>query len=244
MKKAKIISLIGVILVIIILIVFASTHKFKDSHLRVEGIRVKVSNALVVDGCTKQNDAYCLKNINVAGQKQKLEFNFLNFRPNGFPNSISAKINDKEFYHEDGLKIEENGSLDYKIFLNFKVIANKYIAFTFTNGTSGRTTTLYVIDLKGNIILKETKIDDDDMLIKDYTDFITYKDNTITLYATRVIEDVNYHGESICNAKGKDIVEAYYTYTLKNDKFIKKQTKTITVDDFIKSDTITCTDRE
>ena len=100
-------------------------------------------------------------------------------------------------------------------------------------GTMGRTTTLYAVDIDGNIILKEKEIDQDDMLIKDYTDFITYEDNTITIYATRVVEDVNYHSESICNAPSNDIVEAYYTYTYQDGKFVKKQTQKI-VDAFKK----------
>ena len=82
------------------------------------------------------------------------------------------------------------------------------------------------------------------MLMKDYTGFITYEDNTITIYATRVVEDVNYHGESICNAKDQDIVEAYYTYTYQDGKFVKERTRVIDALEFIDNKGITCTERD
>ena len=156
---------------------------------------------------------------------------------------MKASINGHEFYQEDGLNIEENGSLDYKIFLNFHVL-DDLVVFTFTDGTIGRSTTLYAVDTDGNIILKEKEIDEDDMLIKDYADFITYEDNTITIYATRVVEDVNYHGESICNAPSSDIVEAYYTYTYQDGKFVKKQTQKIDALKFIDNKGITCINKD
>lgn len=247
MKKVKIVGAVLVSIILVGLIVYASTHKFGDSHLRIEGIRVRVGeNALLVDGCEEetQNVAYCKKIINVGGESQELIFKFKNFKENGYPNTVVATINDHEFYRRDGLNLEEKGSIDYSIFLNFYVMADKYIMFTFTDGTNGRTTTLYGIDTEGNIVLKEYNIDDDEMLIKDYTDFITYEDNKITIYATRVVEDINYHGESICNAKDKEVVEAYYTYTYKNGKFTKKQTDTIIAKEFIENKGILCANKK
>ena len=133
--------------------------------------------------------------------------------------------------------------MDYKIFLNFHVL-DDLVVFTFTDGTAGRTTTLYAVDTEGNIVLEEKEIDEDDMLIKDYTDFIAYEDNTITVYATRVVEDVNYHGETICKAKDGDIVEAYYTYTYQDGKFVKERTRVIDALEFIDNKGITCTQRD
>lgn len=244
MNKKKWIGIIIVLVILIGLIVFASTREFSDSHLRAEGKRIWVNEgALVVDGCDEENAIYCKKTLNVASEDAVLEFEFYNFKDNGYPNSVRAMINGHEFYQEDGLNIEENGSMDYKIFLNFHVL-DDLVVFTFTDGTAGRTTTLYAIDTDGNIVLEEKQIDEDDMLIKDYTDFITYEDNVITIYATRVVEDVNYHGESICNAKEGDIVEAYYTYTYQDGKFKKKIASEIDVDEFIDNKGITCTERD
>ena len=249
MKKIKIAGIAIVALLLAGLIIFASTREFKDSHLRIEGIRVRVGEyALLVDGCDEktQNVAYCEKTMKVGGVDQKLIFKFKNFKENGYPDTVIATINGHEFYKATGLNIEEKGSVDYSIFLNFHVIGDKYIMFTFTDGTNGRTTTLYGIDLEGNIVLEEYEIDDEEMLIKDYTDFIEYKDNTIKIYATRVVEDINYKGESICNARDKEIVEAYYTYTYnaKKDKFIKKQIDTITAAEFIKEKGIICANKK
>lgn len=247
MKKVKIVGIVVILIILVILIVFASTHKFDDSHLRVEGVRVRVGEyALFVDECDEETrtDAYCEKTIKVNGEDQKIVFQFKNFKENGYPSTVVASINGNEFYRKDGLNIEENGSIEYSIFLNFYVMEDKYIMFTFTDGTNGRTTTLYGIDTEGNIVLEEYEIDDDEMLIKDYTDFITYDDNKITIYATRVVEDINYHNESICNAKDKDIVEAYYTYTYKNGKFTKKQTETITAAKFIENKGIICANKD
>ena len=246
MKKKNIIGVCIVGVILIGLIVFASVYQFSDSHLRAEGIRVRVNEgALLVDGCDNDTETaiYCKKVMEVNGEDQTLEFEFLNFRENGYPDAVRATINGNEFYYEDGLNIEENGSIDYKIFLNFHVI-DDVIVFTFTDGTNGRTTTLYGIDTEGNIVLQETEIDDEDMLIKDYTDFISYDDNVITVYATRVVEDVNYKGESICNAPHDDIVEAYYTYTYRDGEFVKRQTDTIDADEFIDKKGIICANRQ
>ena len=244
MKIRKGIGIIIVLVILIGLIIFISTKEFSDSHLRAEGKRIRVNEgALVVDGCDEASAIYCKKTLNVAGDAAVLEFSFYNFKDNGYPESVKASINGHEFYQEDGLNIEENGSLDYKIFLNFHVL-DDLVVFTFTDGTMGRTTTFYAVDIDGNIILKEKEIDQDDMLIKDYTDFITYEDNTITIYATRVVEDVNYHGESICNAPSNDIVEAYYTYTYQDGKFVKKQTQKIDALKFIDNKGITCINKD
>lgn len=246
MKKRTIVGIIIAGIILIGLIIFASTKKFEDSHLRVEGIRVKVNDgALVVDGCDEKtaNAAYCEKTLTVNKEEQKLVFVFKNFKKNGYPGTISATINGHEFYRRDNLNIEEKGSGDYPIFLNFNVM-DEYIVFTYTNGSNGRTTTLYAMDTKGNIVLEETKIDKDDMLIKDTTEFIEYKDNTIEIYASRVESDVNYKGKSVCNAKDSEVVEAYYTYTLKDGEFKKKQTKTITAAQFIEEKGIICSNKK
>ena len=249
MKKIKIIGIVIVSLLLVSLIIFASTRKFEDSHLRIEGIRVKVGeNAILVDGCDEatKNVAYCEKTIKVGEEEQKLVFKFKNFKENGFPNTIVATINGHEFYKRDNLMLEEKGSIDYSIFLNFYVLADKYIMYTFTDGTNGRSTTLYAIDLEGNIVLEEYEIDKEEMLIKDYTDFIKYDGNKIEIYATRVVEDINYKEKSICYAKDNEVVEAYYTYTydVKKDKFTKKQTKTITAAEFIKEKGIICSNKK
>ena len=127
---------------------------------------------------------------------------------------------------------------DYQIFLNFKVM-DDYIVFTLTDGDAGKTTTLYAIDTEGNIILQEKELDED-MFIKDFTEFITYKDNTIEILATKLDSDYSYNEENICYADSKEVVEAYYTYTLKDGKFTKKQTKKITVKEHINNINITC----
>ena len=255
--KKKVVGVLIVIVILVGLIIFASIYKFEDSHLRAEGVRVRVNEgALVVSGCEEENAIYCKKVLQVNGEDQVLEFQFVNFKENGYPDAIKATINadnksltyddtinGNEFYYENGLKIEENGSADYPIFLNFNVI-DDVIVFTFTDGTLGRTTTLYAIDTKGNIVLEEKAIDEDDMLIKDYTEFITYDDNVITLYATRVSNNINYHKESICNADDQDIVEAYYTYTYQDGKFKKKLKEEISVKDFIENEEIICANEE
>ena len=244
MNKKKIIGIVVIVIVLLVLICFASFYQLSDSHLRSEGIRVRVNEgALVVDGRDEANAIYCKKVMNVGDEEAVLEFKFLNFKENGYPGSMEASINGHSFYKEDGLNIEENGSLDYKIFLNFHVM-DDLIMFTFTDGTAGRTTTLYAIDLEGNIILEENEMDEDDMLIKDYTDFITYKDNVVTIYATRVVEDINYKGVSVCKAPHEDILEAYYTYTYEDGEFTKELIDEIDSDEFIENVGIKCASRE
>lgn len=247
MRKKRVIGLIILGVVLLGLLIFASTYKLSDSHLRIEGIRVRViEGALYVDGCEEDtaNAAYCKKIIEVDGEEQVLEFSYLNFRENGYPDALRATINGQEFYYEEGLNIEENGSLDFRSFLNFYVI-DDVIVFTLTKGTGGRTTTLYAIDLEGDVVLEETEIAEDDMLIKDSsTGFITYEENVITLRVTRVIDDVVYKDESICNAPGEDIVDAYYTYTYEDGEFIKELLQEITVDELIEERGIICASRE
>lgn len=244
MKKSKLIGVIVIALIVIGLIIFVSVYPFRDSHLRVDGIRVRVEEgALLVSECDEENAIYCKKTIEVNGEDQVLEFEFVDFKENGYPNAVRARINGNDFYYEEGLNIEENGSLDYKIFLNFYVI-DDLIIFTFTNGAGGRATTLYAIDTEGNVVLAEAEIDEDDMLIKDYTEFITVEDNVITLYASRIVSNVSYHDESVCNADGDAVVEAYYTYTYEDGEFDKELTEEITADEFIDNQGITCTNRE
>ena len=198
--------------------------------------------ALLVSECDEGNAIYCKKTLEVNKEEQELYFEFLNFKENGYPDAIRATINGKEFHYEDGLNIEENGSIDYKIFLNFHVI-DDIIVFTFTDGTNSGSTTLYAMDTDGNYVLEEYEIDDDNMIIKDYTEFITYEDNTITIYATRVEGDVNYHGESICNAPHDAIVEGYYTYTYEDGEFTKEMVDEIDTDEFIENREIICANR-
>ena len=57
MKKKNIIVLILTIGITLGLFAFASLYKYEDSHLRVNGIRVKVDDyALMVDDCSEKND--------------------------------------------------------------------------------------------------------------------------------------------------------------------------------------------
>ena len=241
MKKLKIVGVVLVLGILIGLLIFAIFHPYGDSHLRIEGVRVRLpENTLIVDGCNFVNLAKCEKIIKVGGKDQRLVFEYKNFKKNGYPLTAVATINGKEFYREDGLNIEVNSYLDYKTFLNFYVMNEEYILFTLTKGSIGRTTTLYAIDLEGNVILEEHDLDADDMLIKDTVDFVTYKDNTVTLYGSRMSGSITYNNDTICNAKDKEIVEAYYTYTLKDGKFSKKQTKTTTAKQYIKDNKITC----
>ncbi len=242
MKKLKIGILVVAILLIIGLLIFASTYEFKDSHLRKDGVRVKVDDyALIVDGCEEEskNVTYCKKIIDMAGEKQELVFELVDFKENGYPKSLVATINGKEFYRLDDLELETKGAADYQVFLNFKAM-DDVILFTHTKGTYGRTTTLYGIDKNGKIVLEEYNIDEDDMLLKDYTDFITYEDNKINVYASKVVNDFYYQEKSICEAKENDIVEAHYTYTYKDGKFTKKQTSKTTAKEFIEEKDITC----
>lgn len=244
MKKGQMIGLVVAIVVLVGLIIFASIRTLDDGHLKIDGIRVKVSeNTLTVEDCNEEtkNAAYCEKSINVNGNNAKLVFEYKNFKENGYPSTITATINNHEFFKKDGLNIEMMGSQEYPMFRNFKVM-DDYVVFTYTDGTNGRTTTLYAIDLEGNIILKENEIDKDSMALKDYTTFISYDANVITVYATRMVQDILYKDENICKANPKDIVEAYYTYTLKDGKFTKKQTKTITATEFIKDKGMKCSE--
>lgn len=242
MKKVKIVSLALVIIILVGLIIFISTKNFDDGHLRVEGIRVKVpSSALTVEDCDydESDITHCSKNLEVNSKEAKIEFKYQNFEANGYPKTLIGTINGHEFFKKENLSIDLKGSSEYQIFRNFKVMED-YVVFTYTNGSDGRTTTLYAIDLEGNIILEEKEIDKDDMALKDYTTFISYEDNVITVYATKMVQDIAYQDKHICSANSKDIVEAYYTYTLKDGKFTKKQTKTITAKEFIENKKIEC----
>lgn len=246
MKKLKVGGLVVLGIVLIGLLFFASTYKFSDSHLRKDGVRVKLEDgALIVDGCEEDsaNAIYCKRKIEVDGKDAELEFEFKDFKKNGYPATFTASINGHEFYRQKDLELETNMYADYQIFLNFNVI-DKYVVFTYTKGAYGRSTTLYGVDTEGNIVLQEFDIDENDMLLKDYTDFITYDDdNVIIVYASRM-EGEKYKEETICEANKKDVVEAYYTYTYKDGKFDKKQTKTISVADYIKENEIDCNSSE
>lgn len=244
MKKTWKIAIALSIVILIGLIIFVSTKTLDDGHLRIEGIRVKVpSGTLSVEECNSEteNVAYCEKNIKVNDTENKIVFEYKDFKESGYPKTLIATINGHEFFKKENLNLETVGSSEYSLFYNFKVM-DDYIVFTYTNGTNGRTTTLYAIDLEGNIVLEESKIDENDMLIKDYTTFISYEDNVITVYASKIVQDIAYQDKHICMANSTDIVEAYYTYTLKNGKFTKKQTKTITASDFIKDKEIECSE--
>lgn len=246
MKKAKTIAIAISIIVLIGLIIFTSTKTLDDGHLRIDGIRVKVpDNTLLVEDCKSDtgNAIYCEKNMEVNGEAAKLEFKYKDFKESGYPRTLVASINNHEFFKKENLNLEVMGSTEYSLFQNFKVM-DDYIVFTYTNGTNGRTTTLYAIDIEGNIVLEEKDIDKDDMLLKDYTTFISYEDNVITVYASRMVQDIAYQDKHICSANPKDIVEAYYTYTLKNGKFTKKQTKTTTAKEFIENKKIECPKEE
>lgn len=242
MQKGKVIITTISIAILLGLIIFLSTKTLDDGHLRVEGIKVKVPDVtLSVEDCNTKtrNAAYCEKNLKVKEEEVKLEFKYQDFKENGYPSTLVATINGHEFFKKENLNLEVSGSGEYQMFSNFKVM-DDYIVFTYTNGANGRATTLYAIDIAGNIILKENEIDKNDMLIKDYQTFISYEKNVITLYASRMVRNIIYKDANICDANTKDIVEAYYTYTLKDGKFTKKQTKTITAKEFIKENKITC----
>lgn len=239
MKKVG--TILGVI-VLIGLIIFVSCKTLDDGHLRIDGVRIKLPlGALVVEDCESDNESRvsCTKNIKINDSDAKLEFKYDDFKENGYPKTFVATINGHEFFKKENLNLEVLDSSGYQMFRNFKIMDN-YIIFTHTLGTDGRTTTLYAIDLEGKVILEEKEIDKDDMLIKDSASFISYEENVITVYASRLIRDVLYKNDSICKANSKDIAEAYYTYTLKNGKFTKKQTKTITIAEFMKEKGIEC----
>lgn len=243
MKKQKIIILVLVVGVLGGLLLFASLYKYEDSHVRVEGIRVKVDEyALMVEDCKEKNIAMCKKNIKVGDKEYELLFQFKNFRENGFPNTLVATINGKEFYKDDSLDIETRNSDDYTLFMNFYVLANEVVSFTVTKGVNGGTTTLYAMDLNGNVILEEYKIDED-MLIKDYdyeNEFITFKDGRITVKASR-LNSYNYMGDKyICDLNSRQVVEANYTYTYSNGKFTKRQSDPVTAQKYILNNKINC----
>lgn len=234
----------GIAIAIIILIglfVFAGTHKYEDSLLRKEGVRVKINEyALMVDTCDEGSDlATCTKTVEVNGEKQKLVFEYIDFNKEGYPSTLVASINGKEFLRTTNIDLASPMTQDYQFFLNFYVI-DDLIIFTYTDGADGLHTTLYAIDKDGNIILKDYNIDKNDMIIKDYVEFLTKENNEITIYATRIKEDSTYKNANICEAKSKDIVEAYYTYTFKGNSYTKKQTKKITAADYIKDNKIEC----
>lgn len=243
MKKSKIIGLVIVGIILISLIAFVSFNTFDDGLLKIEGKVVKVPSAtLQVEDCNKENKnvAYCEKNIKVNNNDAKFVFAYQDFKENGYPRTLTVSINNHEFLKKENLNLEASGSSEYSIFNNFKVI-DKYIAFTYMDGTDGRKSTLYVIDLEGNIVLEEYDIDEDDMKLKDSTTYIKYEDKSIEVYATRLVQDILYHDKHICKASAKDIVEAHYIYTLKDGKFTKKQTKKITAKEFIENKKIDCT---
>ena len=245
MKKSKIIGVCILVVILVGLFIFAGTFKLTDSHLRVDGIRVRVEEgALYVSDCVYGDAAHCTMMMDVQGEDQTLEFEFLNFKENGYPDAVQASINGHVIYYEDGLNIEENSTLDYRSFMNFYVI-DDVIAFTLTKGMNSRSTTLFAVDTEGNILLEETEIDDDNMLIKDYSaDFVTYEDNVIRLYGTRIEGNINYHGESVCHADDDEVVEAYYTYTYEDGKFTKELDEEITAEEFIELAQITCAEEE
>ena len=242
MQKKKVIILVGLGVILGGLIIFACTHKYQDSHLRIEGVRVKLEeNSLVVEDCDYKNVAYCEKKVKLEDEEQTLAFEYLKFKENGYPAAIKASINGKEFYYADGLNIETRGTMDLRVFYNFYVMDNKYIMFTITEGSGEHATTLYAIDKTGKIILEEKEIDEDNMLIDDYSqNYVSYDKNTVKVHASRITNGTNYNGESICEAKPKTVVEAYYIYTYKDGKFSKKQGEVITAKEYIEDNNITC----
>ena len=67
--KKKVVGVLIVIVILVGLIIFASIYKFEDSHLRAEGVRVRVNEgALVVSGCEEENAIYCKKVLQVNGE--------------------------------------------------------------------------------------------------------------------------------------------------------------------------------
>lgn len=246
MNRLKKIGLIVGVLLIGVLLYIISTHKFTDSHLRKEGIRVRLrEQVLMIDGCEESstNITYCKKNIDLNGEVVALEFEFINFKENGYPNTLVAKLAGKEFYRLDNLQIETNPYEFYQIVRNFNTIGN-YIVFTHTIGTTGNNTTLYALDKDGNIALKEFKIEDT-FLIKDFKEYITYDNNVITLLTTKLDQSSYYKEDTkdpvyVCDLNEKEVVEKTYTYTYKDNKFVRKETKKTTVKDYLKENTITC----
>ncbi|MDE5539179.1 MAG: hypothetical protein K2J20_01685 [Bacilli bacterium] len=248
MKKSQIVGLILAVAIIVGLGVFASLHKYEDSHLRVEGIRVNVDDyALTVDNCSEENAAMCKKMVKVGEKEQEVLLQFKNFEKSGYPKTLVASINGHEFFKDDTINLEANKYDDYYAFLYFNVINDEYISFSVTKGVSGRATTLYIIDMEGNIVLKEYEIDNDNMVIKDYdyeNDFMTFKDGVLTVTASR-LNASNYLGDDyVCNLKSSQVVEATYAYTYKDGEFSKKQTSKTTAAQFIKDSNITCQSKD
>lgn len=238
---------IFVIVVIVIggLILYASTKKYEDSHLRAEGIRVKVpDNTIIVDDCSFENAILCEKEINLRGKKNVIAFEYHNFKEDGFPTTIVGTINGNEFYRRENIDIENNYNYDFTIVSNFNTLNDEVAVFTIKEGYDNRTTTLYAIDINGNVILKKYEIDSDEMRIKDYSDYVTYEKNSVTVYASRIIDEIDYHGESVCKADPKTIVESYYTYTYKDGIFTEKITKKETAKEYIKRRKIDCNEEK
>ena len=244
MKRNQIIACCIVGIIIVGLIIFASTRQFEDSHLRKEGKRIRMtSEILIVDEAEEEtkNFTYSERTVKVGDKEAKMVFELINVNEKGYPTTATASINGTEFYRKNDLDIENDMENAYKIFLNFHELGKEYVVFTLTDSINSMSTTLYIVDLNGNIILEEKIVDDDNMTIKDYGDFIKFdSDTSFTIYASRLTDDVYYHSEHICDANGKAIVEAYYTYTYKNGKITKKQIKTTTAATYIKENEIVC----
>lgn len=227
------------------LLVFAMTHKYEDSHLRRDGVRVKLEEySLLVDTCDegKSDRASCVKTMKVGDEDVVFSFQYQDFKKSGFPQKFVAEVNGHEFYRRDDIDIEKNMGGDYQVFLNFKVI-DKYVVFTLTDGTNGLNTTLYAIDKDGNIVLQDKKYDND-FLIKDYEEFIKYgDDNAIDILTTKLVQDMYYNDENICNIPRNTVVEAHYTYTYKDGKFSRKLTEEIKAEKYIKDNELNCGDK-
>ena len=239
MQKLKYLGICLVILLLGGLIYFASTHKYSDSHFRKEGIRVRLpENAFMVDDCNYKDLAYCEKTFNLNNEDIKMAFEYLNFKENGYPTTIKVSLNNQVFYSNNNILSTDQGLNNYIEFNNFYIMKDKYIIFTIIEQGNA---TLYILDSKGNIILKEHEIDTDNMVINPYKyNFISYEDNIIKVYASR-LKDNKYQDQNICNIKDNTIVEAYYLYTLKNDQFIKKQSETIKAKEYIiDNNTLVC----
>ena len=235
----------GLVVIVIIviggLILYASTKKYEDSHLRAEGLRVKVpDNTIIFDDTTCKNAILCEKEVNLRGKKNVIAFEYHNFKDDGFPTTIIGTINGNEFYRRSDIDIEKNYNYDFTIVGNFNTLNDEVAVFTIKEGYDNRTTTLYAIDINGNVVLKKYDIDKDEMKIKDYSDYVTYKDNSVTVYASRIIDEIDYHGKSVCEADPKTIVESYYTYTYKDGSFTEKVTKKETAKEYIARRKIDC----
>lgn len=242
MKKYKKLGIIIFVIFFVALIIFAFTRTYKDSHLKVEGIRVRFpSDALIVKGCNekKSNIAYCRRSYPVSNGNIVLEFQYKDMKENGYPSTATASVNGHVVIERKGLNIEENNSLDYQKFYNVEVMG-EYVVFTYTDGLGGSSTTLYAVDKDGNIVLEEYELDTDYMRINDYENYIKYEDNKIIIQGTRIGKDSIYNGKDLCKEKQSNIIEAEYTYTLKDGKFTKKRTKTKTIKEYIETNYIAC----